>query len=93
MAKDLKQVSRTRAIVIAQRMASGWEDAVGDSKGELTPQTRLLVGMRGALGAVMHGDTAGWIAATLTQALAELGVTEDPELHLPSGKAKEKPKK
>lgn len=88
MAKEPKELSRIRAIGVGQRMASGFEDAVGDSKGALTPETRLLVGIRGAVNELRPETTAAWIARTLTQALAELGVTEDPELHLPSGKAK-----
>lgn len=84
MAKEQKPLSRTRAIGVGQRMSSGFEEAVGDSKGALTPETRLLVGIRGAVNELRPDTTAAWMAATLTQALAELGVTEDPELHLPS---------
>jgi len=77
MAKEKKTRSIHECVELAERLASGFEDAVGESKGALTPKTRLLVGIRGALDEVRADTEAGWIHRTLTRALAHLGVSED----------------
>lgn len=75
--KDEGTGTAEACIEVAERMTAAWEEAVGESKGKLTPETRLLVGMRGALGAVRGDTPAAWILKVISRALAYKGVKDD----------------
>lgn len=77
MAKKEPEVLIHQCVELADRMTEGFEEAVGASKGKLKPETRLVVGIRGALGAVRADTNAGWLVKRLGRALAHKGVTED----------------
>ena len=77
MAKEKKVLAIHECVEVAERLASGFEEAVDASKETLTPNARLLVGIRGALNAMRAETEVGWIHTTLTRTLAHLGVSED----------------
>lgn len=77
--KDENTGTAEACIEVAERMTAAWEEAIAESKGKLTTETRLLVGMRGALGAVRGDTPASWILAVISRALGYKGVKDEVE--------------
>ena len=75
--KDKQGLDLAECVDVGKRMVAGFENAVGATKKKLAGNTRLLVGIRGALGAVREETNAGWIIRTLGRVLSYKGVTEE----------------